>query len=485
MHDMTESVAESAAAIPPFLARKLQSWDSLVDRLPIGVYTCDSSGRILQFNRRAAELWGRAPLIGSESCERFCGAHRLFRRDGSPLPHAETPMAEVLRTGRAVRDGEVVLRRPDGSEITVLVNIDPLFDEDGRLVGAVNCFQDISRRVEAERRLAERERWYHGLLEALPTAVYTTDAAGRITFYNEAAAEFWGCRPLIGSAEWCGSWRLYRTDGTPLQHDECPMAIALKERRPVRGAEAVAERPDGTRVPFMPFPTPLFDEEGRLVGGVNMLVDLTRQKRDQAALAEEARRLKVLLDELNHRVKNTLATVQSLASQTFRDGSVPAEVREAFEGRLQALSRTHTQLSRGGWEAAELCALLEDLFRPYRLGGEERIRMRGTPVRLPAQTALILAMVLHELAANAAKYGALSRPEGRLDVSWSVDLGGRLGIAWTERGGPPVSAPARRGFGSRLLEHGIKRQLQGSADIDFAPAGVRCTIALPLAVNAA
>src|SRR5215470_20092071 len=104
------------------------------------------------------------------------------------------------------------------------------------------------------------------LLEALPVAVYTTDAQGRITFYNRAAAALWGHNPALGSSQWCGSWRLYWPDGRPMRHDECPMAIALKEQRAISGAEAAAERPDGVRVPFLAYPRPLFDEAGRLAG---------------------------------------------------------------------------------------------------------------------------------------------------------------------------------------------------------------------------
>jgi PAS domain S-box-containing protein len=111
------------------------------------------------------------------------------------------------------------------------------------------------------------------LFEDLPVAIYMTDAEGRITFYNEAAATLWGCRPELGKDEFCGSWKLYWPDGTPLPHDECPMAIALRQKAAVQGLEAVAERPDGTRVPFIPYPTPLFDSSGALVGAVNMLVE--------------------------------------------------------------------------------------------------------------------------------------------------------------------------------------------------------------------
>jgi PAS domain S-box-containing protein len=127
----------------------------------------------------------------------------------------------------------------------------------------------------------DSEPQFRQLLEALPAAVYTIDAEGRITFFNEAAADLWGCRPELGKSEWCGSWRLYWPDGRPMRHDECPMAVALKEGRPIHGAEAAAERPDGTRVPFLAFPTPLRDRSGALTGAVNTLIDITERKRSE------------------------------------------------------------------------------------------------------------------------------------------------------------------------------------------------------------
>jgi PAS domain-containing protein len=118
------------------------------------------------------------------------------------------------------------------------------------------------------------ETHYANILAALPFAVYATDAAGRITFYNEAAVALWGRRPVLGRDRWCGSWRIYAVDGSLLPHDRCPMAVAIREDRQVRGVTALAERPDGTRVHFMPFPTPLHDGNNRLVGAVNVLIDL-------------------------------------------------------------------------------------------------------------------------------------------------------------------------------------------------------------------
>jgi PAS domain S-box-containing protein len=132
---------------------------------------------------------------------------------------------------------------------------------------------------EHDRAFGKGERHLRDLIAALPAAIYMTDAEGRITFYNEAAVALAGRRPVLGRDQWCVTWRLYQPDGTRLPHDQCPMAIALKENRPVRGVEAVAERPDGTRVPFMPFATPLRDASGALMGGVNMLLETTHCSR--------------------------------------------------------------------------------------------------------------------------------------------------------------------------------------------------------------
>ena len=137
---------------------------------------------------------------------------------------------------------------------------------------------------------------FHQVVEALPAAIYVTDAEGRITYYNTAAAELWGCRPPLGDSRWCGSWRLYWPDGTPMAHEECPMAISIKENRAITGMEAFAERPDGSRVRFMPFPKPLHDETGALIGAVNMLVDVTDRRSTEQRLDESETRYRGIFE---------------------------------------------------------------------------------------------------------------------------------------------------------------------------------------------
>jgi PAS domain S-box-containing protein len=445
------------------LKAALAQGDELLASLPIGVYTCDRDGLLVQYNHKAAEIWGFSPPTSDPSF-RYCGGYK-----GEAA--ADLPMCEVLRSGQPVRDREVAIERPDASQVIILVNIDPLFDGD-ELVGGVCCLQDVTEYRRTSNKLRGREKLFGDLLEALPAAVYTTDANGKVTFYNRAAAALAGREPKIGEDDWCITWRLYHPDGTPMPHDECPMAQALKRNEPIRGAEAVVERPDGSRFPMVPYPTPLRDADGNLVGAVNMLIDISDRKRAET-------RLKTLLDEVNHRVKNTLATVQALANQTLRD-SVSREARDSFEQRLLALSRVHDQLARKQWECAELETILKDVFAPYRGERGDRIRLGGSAVTLSPKVALTLAMVIHELTANAVRFGALSTPQGILTVTWWQNDARALHLEWNEAGGPPVAPPGTSGFGLKLLQRGVCNELGGTSQIDFAPEGLRCVIDIPL-----
>ena len=461
--DRSASVASLA------LERIVRSPAVMVENLPIGVYTCDRDGAIVQFNRRAAELWGRSPVEGDIG-SRYCGAFKTFQCNGDDVAKDQTTMALVLASGKPVRDRELVVERENGERLTILANADPIFDDRGQLVGAVNCFQDISERVQMRREMREARRVGRHVMQALPAAIYTTDAEGRLLYFNKAAEKMWGLTPKIGETLWCGSWKIYLSDGTLLPHDQCPMAIALKEKRALIGPEACVERPDGTRVSVLPHPTPIFDSSGTMIGAVNMLIDLTEQKR---ATAQQ----RGLSDELNHRVKNTLATIQALASQTMR--SSRNQGAQEFEARLFTLSAVHDQLSRNAWEWADFAAVAEMTFAPLRGSANSNVRLDGPAVHLSPKSALALAMVLRELAANAGKYGALSTPAGSLSLAWRR-YGGRLHIDWREEGGPAVNPPRKRGFGSRLLERSVVGELRGAAKIDYAAGGVHCTMDIPL-----
>lgn len=722
-----------AVLVNPFGPSMLaESPAQILDLLPVAIYVCGADGTIQYFNRHAAELWGREPVAG-DLTERFCGSYPMFRLDGGALPHEQCPVANALRTGVPARGLEVVIERPDGARCIALVNIELIKDAEGTVVGAINCFHDISERKRAEREEARaRERVEElsvqltqerdntrAVIDALPAAVYTTDAAGRITYFNEAAAALWGCRPELGRAEFCGSWKLYWPDGSPMPHAQCPMAVALRERRPIRGLRAIAERPDGTRVPFFPYPTPLFDTTGALAGAINMLVDVSEHDRNDAELKAKERRFRALVEasaqivwttdaeglaaedspswraftgqsyeqwkdwgwlaavhledrarvsdawrtavvsersvkveyrvrhvsgnwrwmlasgtpvrdasgavrewvgmstditerknaeqarqllativdssydaivskdlcgviatwnrgaerlfgyaadevigkpvsvlippdrhdeeptilerirrgervepyetvrvhkdgtlinvsltvspvkdadgnvigaskiardiserkraeeqrdllvaEMKHRLKNTLATVQAIATQTMQGAT--QDERASFIARLHALAGSHDLLTREDWNRAPVRHLVSGALTPFK--GCHDIVLEGPDVWIDASKSLLLTMAIHELATNAAKYGALSKEGGQVSVVWKQTPEGARGaltLRWQERGGPEVKPPARKGFGSRLIEHALQSE-SGGPILEYAPEGLTCTMKVEL-----
>jgi PAS domain S-box-containing protein len=479
------------------------------------------------------------------------------------------------------------------------------------------------------------------LIEVLPVAVYTTDPEGRLLGYNSAAVDLWGYQPELRSASWCGCWQLLHPDGTPMPHDTCPMALAIKDGVPLHGLEAIAVRPDGKRVPFLAFPTPLRDSAGRVTGAVNMLVDLSGRKEIEASLVRrineqqalfrltnclqhastmedayeaaldailqalrcdrasillldeqgvmrfvawrglsaayraaveghspwtaktvepqpisiadvtaadfEARlrdavlqegiaalafvplvagarltgkfmiyfdaphafsddeldfalvigrqvgfaierkhseeRVKILMREVNHRSKNLLALVQAVATHTA--ASQPTDFVERFSDRLKGLAASQDLLIEGGWRGIDMAALAQSqLARFHDLIGT-RIALKGPSVQLSAAAAQSVGMALHELAANAGKYGSLSNATGTVECVWdlprrspdSVDLA----ISWSESGGPPVKEPTRHGFGHTVISSMARLGLGAEIDLEYAPAGLIWRLRCPAA----
>jgi two-component sensor histidine kinase len=243
-------------------------------------------------------------------------------------------------------------------------------------------------------------------------------------------------------------------------------------------ANLLLDKSDGERSQIG---TRLFDE----------LETLRAERDDRAALREalarneEAQRhQQLLINELNHRVKNTLSIIQSIAMQTLRDDDIPPTLREAFIARLMALAEAHDILTAENWDGAELRDVLAKTVGIYRQDRRpDRILLEGPVIRLQPKSAIAFAMAMHELATNAVKFGALSSNTGRIHVRWEVidtTDASSLRVKWIERGGPPVNPPTSRGFGSRLIERGLAGQLNGSARIDFDVEGVACTIEAPL-----
>jgi PAS domain S-box-containing protein len=443
------------------LRQSREELEDFFDNGAVALHSVGPDGKILRVNQ--AEL----DLLGYRHDE-YIGRHVAeFHADQEIIQD----ILSRLTCGERLDKFPARLRTKDGSIRHVLITSSVYF-RDKQFVHT-RCFTiDVTEQQQAEAGRREGERRWRELLEALPAAVYTTDTQGRITFYNEAAEQLWGTRPALGESQWCGSWRLYWPDGTPLPHDQCPMATAVREDRPIRNVEAVAERPDGTRIPFMPYPTPLHDASGTLVGAVNMLIDLSHLK-------QAAERQQLLINELNHRVKNTLATVQSIAYQTFR-GKVDPDLQKWFTDRLMALAKTHDVLTRENWKGADLSDIAMQAVA-FACDQKGRVTVSGPKLMLPPRTILPLAMGLHELCTNASKYGALSSPTGRVAIEWQLSaLADRVQLRWIERDGPVVQPPASSGFGTRLLERGLAHQLRADVKLAYPPAGLVCDIEFPL-----
>jgi two-component sensor histidine kinase len=221
---------------------------------------------------------------------------------------------------------------------------------------------------------------------------------------------------------------------------------------------------------------PLYDAREQVVGCIVMLTDITARKR-----AEEHQQ--VLLAELSHRVKNTLASVRSIAAQTLRTAPSVEAFKGAFDGRLKALALAHGVLTQSGWSEAELGELIRQTVLPYQTTRSESVSLSGPATYLPPRQVVTMMLIMHELAVNAAKYGALSQESGRLAIDWSIDRQGSeriLRLRWTESGGPPVRPPERTGFGTTLIERSIAHELDGRAILQYRPGGLVCELQFPL-----
>lgn len=722
----------------------------LLDAFPAAVYTTDSEGYITFFNQAAEALAGRTLKLGED---RWCVSWKMYAADGSPLPPEACPMALTLREGKAVRDVEIIAERPDGVRINLMPFPTPLRDAEGRMVGAVNMLADISAVKRAEAALARRADeqsalfrftdrlhraqsltevneaaldailmalrchrasvlmfddagvmqfvgarglsqkyraavaghtpWTQGQAEAQPVIIedvarapikenlrsalqeegigalaffplvanggvigkfmayfdrphvfadeevdlaltisrqigfsvgrarteallrdseaefraladnihqlaWMTDKSGWIHWYNQrwfdytgttldemkgwgwqavhhpdhvdrvtekfkahiASGEAWEdtfplrgkdgayrwflsrARPLLDEqgkiAKWCGtntditeqmraeqamhrlsaivessedaivsknldgiivSWNAgaerlfgYRADeivGLPVttlmfpehQGEEPGILERIRRGERIDHFETVRRRKDGSRVDISLTVSPVKNSKGEIVGASKIARDVSERKR-----ADEQRTL--LIHELNHRVKNTLATVQSLVMQTLRNTERSIDARALLDARLAALSRAHDLLTAQSWKSAGLSELVRRGLEPFSVV-DGRVIVAGPDVRLTPRQAVALSIALHELATNAAKYGALSNEHGRVNVEWGVDEAG-LKLTWRETGGPPVSPPTRTGFGTRLIERSLAHDLGGAAQIRYLESGAVAEISAPL-----
>lgn len=326
-------------------------------------------------------------------------------------------------------------------------------------------FRDVGERRRAEAALRQSEARFRELADAMPQLVWTADAQGRVEYYNSQVQRYIGAeKDASGRWTWQGLIHAEDSAETVAAWNE-----AVNSGRIYECTHRVQMADGGYRW-HLSRAEPVRDARGQVVRWFGAATDIEELKR-----AEQHRQL--LLDELNHRVKNTLAVVQSLANQTFRTDEDEDLQLAAFEGRLQALAAAHDVLTRQHWTEASLADLAEGA---RRAAGADRARFlaAGPPLTLAPKQALTMAMALHELATNAMKYGALSTAEGRVRLSWELTDGAAAGflLRWREEEGPPVSPPQRQGFGTRLLRRAVAADLAGDVELNFASDGVSCVI---------
>ena len=432
----------------------------LVERMTDGALTVSTEGLILYVNRRLSEMTGEeaGALIGKQFASLFADV-----------------VPDDISSWTQPADGgvhyEANLARGAAESLPVSVWAGPvaLGDRPAALV----TISDLSVQRRADE-IAVAERFARSILEQATDAILVLDPSGRITHASWAAEQLVQTSPI--GRQFSDAFPLVTADPTQagaLERYSAPMLDSLLATRPFHGLEVRLrgrESDDSNARTFLLSAGPLLDQAKQVVGSIVTLTDISARKR-----AEEQQTM--LVAELNHRVKNILAIVQSIATQTVRNTGSLDGFKETFGGRLRALSVAHDVLTKTRWGGVEVTQLLKEIMSPYR----ERVSIEGPPLVMSSQSIVPLSMVLHELMTNAAKYGALSS-SGHILLTWQKsEAPATVQMVWQEEGGPRVAGGTRRGFGTKLIERVMSYDLEGSAGLDFQPSGLVCTLSFPIA----
>jgi PAS domain S-box-containing protein len=421
---------------------------------PTIIWMDDAAGRCIFLNKTWCEFTGRSEADGLGQ-----------GWSNSVHPDDRVSFRRAFLVAVALRQpwrGEYRMRRHDGAWRWMIDTATPLFDDNGIYLGHVGSVIDITERKEAEEALRISEGHFRSLTQAMPHLVWISEADGACRYLSADWSEFLGPEPT-------------REKWHAAIHPEDRAAVDASWEAAERGepyrSEYRLRRLDGEYRWLMSRAVPLTDSGGALIRWVGTCTDITDRKSYEERQA-------LLMAELDHRVKNTLAKVQALAWQTMRTTRSPEAFNEAFGARLQALARAHDMLNRGRRGGASLEETIREALGPLAGADLSRAEIVGPAILVSGRATMTLSVVLHELATNAAKHGALGAPVGQVRAVWGED-GERLVLHWIERGGPAVKQPERRGFGLRLISDSIAHELGGEAAFDFREEGFGCIIRLP------
>jgi len=455
-----ESSPAEDGALPP--STRLHA---LIDLLAAPAYAIDSDGRIVHCNRAAIDLCGFVP---GPDTDRWSPFRNIYNAFGEPLSKDRGPTALILN-GKPVSDHlrEIIGESHDGCRVRVQPFVSVIRDRDGRAVGAVTILLEAKASHETELHTSRMS----AIVNSSRDAIISKTLDGIVETWNAGATEIFGYLPseMIGQS-------ITRIIPPERLAEEENILRRLRNNERIDHFETERLTRDGRRIQISLTVSPIRDCLGRVVGASKIARDISERRR-----AEEIQR--GLIKELNHRVKNTLATVQSLANQTARLASSPTEFPANLSRRIVALSQTHDLLSRNMWRGAELETIVRERVEADVPPGTG-VQVSGPSVLLEPQLALHLALVLQELSTNALVHGALSKPGGTLSVYWSIDGSDRdwprVVLHWVEKGGPEVTEPVTTGLGTTLIRRSLVAH-DGDVSLVYDPAGLQCQISLPLA----
>lgn len=424
---------------------------AVISQSATGIAQCELNGRFVLVNSRFCEIVGYTEdeLLGMRM-------HDITYSDDLPL---NTRLFETMMTTGENFEIEKRFVRKDGSLVWVTNSVSGLRGSSGRIERVGGVIIDISERKRAQ----EVERRLAAIIASSDDAILSTDLNMIITSWNSGAERLYGY-----SAEEALGVSVMMLVPTERSDEEPAILAQIRAGHKVEPYETQRRCKTGQLVDVLLSVSPVYDTYGRIIGASKIAHDISAKK--------EAERLQnVLVGELNHRVKNVLATVMAISRQTLGRGEVNKTSVETFEARLASMARAHDLLIHGRWEEADLKAVIGQALSPH---ARERFEISGPAIKLAPRTVVSISLALHELATNAAKYGALSTPDGRVSILWSLETGEilRLKLRWQEKGGPAVQSPTHKGFGSRLIESLLAAELNGQVHIAYEESGLICEV---------